>query len=318
MTEFSSDELRRQLRDCDRAQRDAMPAAEELLNYLGTDAQVTIAQPFNRRRMLSLGGISVATAAILAACGKDSQAAPSIIRQTGDPTPAPKAPEAVVDDITLLRTASSLERAAVSAYDSAASSGLLKSAAIIDAAKLFRDQHLEHAQLFESTTTRVGGEAFTTANPIVMAELITPALEDLETEADVVLFAHQLENIAAATYQLSVQFYSAPRLRQAAMSVGGVEARHAATLAGVIAGLKVAPGSGTTPLPTTTTKPTATTPTTTTKATVPSESDGVTTTTKPIPVAVFQVPAAFGPAAGALGPNSFMYPRAVETTTTTK
>jgi hypothetical protein len=316
MIEFSSDELRRQLRDCDRAHREAMPAARELLDRLGEGHDVVLSQPLNRRRLLSIGGISVVTAAVLAACGKDTQAAPSIIRQTGDPTPAPKAPVAVVDDIALLRTASSLERAAVSAYDTAAKSGLLKTSAIVAAATLFRDQHVEHAQLFESTTTRLGGEAFTKANPIVMEQVIVPALGGLKTESDVVLFAHQLENIAAATYQLSVQMYRSVRLRQSAMSVGGVEARHAATLAGVIAGLKVAPGSGPTPLPTTTTKstgPTSGGPT----STAPAAADGATTTTVAVVTAVFQVPGAFGPVAGALGPNSFMYPPAKEATTTT-
>src|SRR5204862_550762 len=53
----------------------------------------------------------------------------------------------------------------------------------------------------------------------------------LKTEQDVLNFAFALEQIAAETYQGVGMKLSTPTLRQTAMTVGGVEARHMAILA---------------------------------------------------------------------------------------
>ncbi len=61
-----------------------------------------------------------------------------------------------------------------------------------------------------------------------------PAMEGLTDEESVVRFAFVLENAAAQTYTLAGGLLNTPVLRQAILSIGGVEARHAAVLNGVL------------------------------------------------------------------------------------
>ena len=46
----------------------------------------------------------------------------------------------------------------MAAYQTAIDSGLVKTTAIADAAKLFQSQHKEHSALFQSLTKKAGGE----------------------------------------------------------------------------------------------------------------------------------------------------------------
>jgi hypothetical protein len=79
----------------------------------------------------------------------------------------------------------------------------------------------------------MGGEEMTTANPVVLQSLQGP-LAALKDETGVVQLALQLEQAAAATYQSTVGAFKDVSLNQAAMSVGGVEARHVAVLSSVL------------------------------------------------------------------------------------
>ena len=137
-------------------------------------------------------------------------------------------------DIIILRTASSIEELAVAAYQIAIDSGLVKTAAIGDAAKLFQAQHKEHSALFQAATKNAGGEPFTMANPAVLAAL-QPTIKALTDETGIVKLAFSLETAAAETYQSNVGMFMDLTLNAAIMSVGGVEARHAAVLATVLA-----------------------------------------------------------------------------------
>lgn len=300
--EFSHDELRRQLADTERAQADALPGWREVLARVFSDrpdpliaasgrqkAKVDLTVgALTRRRLFRLGGLSVASTAVLAACvnrgvtGKG----PDQIPIAGSVTPTTALPPQDINDITLLRTASSLEHVAIDVYDLAIESGLVTDAAVADAAKRFRDHHRQHALQFESATRSLGGQAFKSANPVVWKGLVEPAIESLTDQAAVVAFAHELEGIAAATYQAVVPVLTTPQLRRAAMSVGAVEARHAAVLAALLPGSAPVAGLDTIAPETTTTT-----------------GDGAPEEAAP----VFQVPGPFGSVAAALGPNSFAY-----------
>ena len=91
-------------------------------------------------------------------------------------------------DVLILRTASSIEELAVAAYQTAIDSGLVTTAAIADAAMLFQAQHREHSGLFQSLTTRAGGEPFTMPNPAIL-EAIQPMIDVLKDEMGVVAVA---------------------------------------------------------------------------------------------------------------------------------
>jgi rubrerythrin len=110
---------------------------------------------------------------------------------------------------------------------------LVTTPAVTDAARVFMDQHKDHAATFEALTKKLGGEPFTTANPAVTQQL-QPRIAGLGNERDVLALALDLERAAAATYVAAVGTFGDTSLNEVVMSVGGVEARHAAVLAGIL------------------------------------------------------------------------------------
>ena len=240
--EFNQDEVRRQLRASQADQKVAMaPWREALLRVFGTDnkipasARAELVGAPNRRGFLKIGGATILGAAVLAACGDDEDN--TNVAESGggdDGTTTTTNAEAAAQDITLLRTATSLEVLAVNTYQTAIDSGLVTTAAIADAAQLFRDQHDEHAGALEAATEEAGGEAFTEPNAFVQENVIDPAVAELTNENSVVRLALTLETAAAQTYVFAAGELSTPLLRQAIMGIGGVEARHMAVLNGVL------------------------------------------------------------------------------------
>jgi Ferritin-like domain len=179
------------------------------------------AMRLDRRRFIRLGGVAVATAAIVAACVGDDE------QKSADDTEArPRS----ANDATILRTASSIEALAVAVYRTAIESDLVTTRTIADAAELFQSQHQEHGALFEAETENAGGEPFTDPNPVLLDQL-RPTIDALDSETGVIQLAYDLEVVAANTYQANVGSFDDNKLNQALMSVGGVEARHAALLA---------------------------------------------------------------------------------------
>ena len=74
------------------------------------------------------------------------------------------------------------------------------------------------------------------AVPTTAADSFADTIAGLSDQAGVLMFAHDLEEIASETYQSAVGLLSTPELRQTTMSIGGVEARHQAILAMFIDG----------------------------------------------------------------------------------
>lgn len=234
--DFSRDELRRATRDISTAHARSLRPFRDGLARIFERADVpaelrsdVVLGGLARRRFLRIGATSVAAAAVLAACGKDNKKAANTAAATTSTTEKAGA----AGDITVLRTASSLELVAVNTYDTAVKSGLVKTPAVLDAAKTFMTQHKDHAAVFESLTKKLGGTPYINANPAVTAQL-APRMAGLKTEQDVVALALDLERSAAATYLASVGTFVDSTLNEAIMSVGGVEARHAAVLANVL------------------------------------------------------------------------------------
>lgn len=256
------DEIRRELRDIDALQRQSLPGYRSALRRLFGDAghseaeQAAVIGGLSRRNVLHIGGLTLLGGAVLAACGSSSStsttAAPAATTagaaaSTAATTLAPATTAAATAttaaasslDVTILRTASSIEELAVAAYQIAIDSGLVKTAAIGDAAKLFQAQHREHSALFQAQTKAAGGQPFTQPNPAILAA-IKPTIDALKDEMGVVALAFELETVAAQTYQSNVGTFTDLKLNAAIMTVGGVEARHAAVLAGVLKQAQVA------------------------------------------------------------------------------
>jgi hypothetical protein len=236
--DINNDELRRELRDLDQEHREVMPRWRDSLFRLFDDKDTTteakadlLLGGFNRRRFMKLGGLAVAGGTILAACGDDKKSDSSATKGSTEATTATTAAASKTDQ-TIARTAASLENFAVAVYDKAITNAaaLKISAPVAKAAVLFKGQHTEHASAFNAAATQLGGQPYTDPNPTA-AKAFEAQIAALKTEQDVLKFAFALEQIAAETYQGVGMKLSTPMLRQTAMTVGGVEARHMAILA---------------------------------------------------------------------------------------
>ena len=234
----SRDEVRRQLR-ISRVEHDAAmaPWREALLRIFGTEGELPASAKAqllgvpSRRGFLKIGGATVLGAAVLAACGSDSE--PSVAESGEVATTTTTADPAETDfDLDLLRTATSLEILAVNTYQAAIDSGLVITPEVAEAAVLFRDQHDDHARALKATTTELGGTEFTEANSLLQESVIDPAVADLSDQDGVIQLALTLETAAAETYAWAAGQLSTATLRQAIMGIGGVEARHMSVLRG--------------------------------------------------------------------------------------
>jgi rubrerythrin len=233
--EISNDFVRREANESQVEHVSAMRTMRDLVGRLFGDsfesgfAKADFATGgLNRRKFMQIGGLTVATAAVFAACGSDDDDV-----ATGAGSTSTTMGSDTKSDIQILRTASSLEVLAIDVYQKAIDSGLVKTKAVGDAAKLFQSQHKEHSELFKGATKKLGGEVFDKANPVVLQSLQGP-IGALKDEKGVLELALMLEQAAAATYQSSVGAFKDKTLNQAAMSVGGVEARHVAVLSSVL------------------------------------------------------------------------------------
>jgi hypothetical protein len=237
--DINNDELRRELRDLDQDHRQVMPRWRDSLFRLFEDKETPteakadlLLGGFNRRRFMALTGLAAVGGTVLAACGSDDKSSSSATKGSTAATATTMAASAGnKTDQTIARTAASLENFAVAVYDKAITNAaaLKISDPVAKAAVLFKSQHTEHAAAFNAAATQLGGQPYTDPNPTA-AKAFEATIAALKTEQDVLKLAFGLEQIAAETYQGVGMKLSTPMLRQTAMTVGGVEARHMAIL----------------------------------------------------------------------------------------
>jgi hypothetical protein len=250
--DLNTDEIRRQLRAVDRMNTSVVPRWREALTRLIGDDELStndkasvlgVPSP-NRRDLFKLGGASMLGVALLAACGSDSSDSSSATTpgSTTGPTTLPSTTVATTQpagtispsttaadmDLVLARTAASLEKLAVDTYGAAG--GLISTPAVLAAATMFAGHHQMHLDALNAAITGAGGKAITEMNQAVYKALVKPAIDSAKTEADAVMLALALEEAAAQTYVFAGGALSTPGLRSTIMTIGGVEARHAAVL----------------------------------------------------------------------------------------
>ena len=232
--DLNRDELRRELRAIDADNKAIMPKWYDALRQIvgggtkmSTDekaALLGVPSP-GRRQLFKIGGATIMGAAVLAACGSDDDDASGSTATTG-------AGGSGDDnmDVALARTAASLEKLAVDVYQVGIDSGLVTTAAIGQAAMLFQEHHQAHLDALNGAIKGAGGEEVTEQNQAVFDALVAPAVAAAKAEADIVKLALDLELAAAQTYAFAGGALSAPSLRSTIMTIGGIEARHAAVL----------------------------------------------------------------------------------------
>lgn len=200
---------------------------------------------FGRRDVLRLGGFTVATAAVISACGEHERGQVGRVGAAGTTS---SLPAAVVTNVGLLRTASSIEHSTIGVYDQIIGNGELLDPKFDDLARRLRDDHAAAAETLETLTTASGGTAWKCGNPKVDDVIINPVLDRITRGAeasatapaveasddprrDILNFIHGLESLGGAMYQSFVPLLTEADLRMQAMIVGAQEARHAALLA---------------------------------------------------------------------------------------
>lgn len=242
--EIPTDEVRRQLRASQadhraglRPWREALTRTFDRDSAAGASEKAALLGLPGRRQILRVGGLSILSATVLAACSDDSseegvvQSGQRLPTETTTTTLAPEEVAAV--DLTLLRTAQSLEVLAIDVYQTALDSDLVTTTAVVDAARLFQEQHRDHAEAVEALIEDLDGTPYPEANPVLL-EALTPTIGGLADEAGVVQLAADLEDVAAQTYALAGGAFSTTDLRAAATSIGATEARHLTVLRGVM------------------------------------------------------------------------------------
>ncbi len=191
----------------------------------------------NRRDLLRTGGLALSIGAVAAACGSE-RTGPTSPGRLGVAPPPATLPAGVVNDLTLLRTAQSLEYTALAVYDAAASTGALSEGEMALASRFVEDHTRHAAALGEVILAQEGGTEFTCPNPFLMQRVVGPTLAALDgttdLHRDLLNIAHAFESWAGASYQALVVAFGDPALRKAAMQIGGEELRHATVLARAI------------------------------------------------------------------------------------
>lgn len=235
--DFNRDEVRREVRDLDATNRAVMTrwksALNELINpdsKLSTDEKHALLGVPSRRGFFKIGGVTILGAAVLAACSDDSD---DVSETGGTGTTAGGGGGGEGDanlDLTLAKTAASVENLAVAAYQTAIDSGIVTDATIGAAAAAFRDHHQAHADAINGVVTGAGAEAITDPNQVLFDALVQPVLDAGPTQDSLVQLAYDLETAAVQAYAFAGGNLSTPALRSTIMTIGGVESRHAAVL----------------------------------------------------------------------------------------
>lgn len=128
-----------------------------------------------------------------------------------------------LDDVTIAVFAESVELAAVEAYKAGAP---LLSPEVLPVAELFLGHHQEHAGAFAA----LAGDQATGQPNAALIEALTPTLQGLKTQEDVLAFAQTVENQAVATYAFALTALTLPEAAAGTATILPVESAHATAL----------------------------------------------------------------------------------------
>jgi hypothetical protein len=226
------------------------------LSTLPTDVSAS----FDRRGLFRIGGLTVAAAALVAACSDNTIAGPVGRVGVGEPNPTLKDP--VINDGVLLRTSASIELSIVGAYNHIIEKGwLAKSSTTLPKlgdqtalVKEFITHHQKAAEMFNSLAQEAGAEPWTCGNPRLDSAFLDIIFERVENGAkatdnakaippsddptrDMINLVFTLENVSAATCQALVPQVTQPSFRAESMRIGARSARQ-----GSLTSLKINPG----------------------------------------------------------------------------
>jgi len=239
----------------------------------------TVTASFDRRGLFRIGGLTIASAALVAACADNAQEGQLGRVGVGEDTPVLKDP--VVNDGVLLRTSASIEISIVNAYQHILKVGTLSKASptfpkLGDQSKMvtqFATEHATAADSFNALAQEAGEQPWTCGNPrldsafidiiFVRVEKGEPATDSTKAIGpsddpvrDMINLVYTLEALSAAASQALMPQVSQAKYRSEAMKVGARSARRSALVS-----LRINPGAYLNPTDVTNAQPGVTTTT---------------------------------------------------------
>lgn len=204
----------------------------------------------DRRSLLRIGGLTVTTAALVAACGGQTEVGE--LGRVGNGESNPVLPDATVDDAVRFRTSASIENSIVAAAETLLSKGWLD--AHVDVVTAFIEHHRAAADACNAMAVEVGGEAWTCGNPRLDSAFLDMIIERIENGAaatdstaaiepsddaarDAANLVWALEELSAETCQAMVAVVMSAAHRVTLMELGVRSGRQAAAVA-----LRINPG----------------------------------------------------------------------------
>jgi hypothetical protein len=181
------------------------------------------------RRAVLLGGTGALAAAFLAACSDEKPAETGATAPTNTTTPPAPDP---ASDLQLSRTFASLEALAIDTYGSVLKSGPLTTPDVLAMAKLFQQHHQTQLNSVNQDVVSGGDKEVTDRNEAVYEELVKPKLAAAASEGAAIAFLSEMEHALAQTYTWSSgpEGFTTPDFRKKAITIAGIDARHAAVL----------------------------------------------------------------------------------------
>ena len=213
-----------------------------------------VSASYDRRGLFRIGGITIATAALVAACADNAQEGQ--LGRVGNGADTPTLKDPVVNNGVLLRTSASIELSIAAAYQHMLKSGVLKSKSstfpkLADQTALvtqFAQEHSKAADSFNALATVAGSEAWTCGNPRLDSAFIDIIFERVEkgeaaTDSakaikpsddplrDFINLVYTLEALSAASSQALMPQVTEAKYRAQPMQVGARSARRSALVA---------------------------------------------------------------------------------------
>ena len=200
----------------------------------------------SRRGALRLGGLTVAMAAVIAAC--DNTEAADQPARVGSAPPLSALPDVSPSDVTLLRTCSSLQHSLLGVYTTVVDDPELLAPENQPLVRRLIADAEATAKVFEDLTVAQGGEVWACGNTKFDSALIEPAMARItvgtpataeaqtipasdDKRRDVLNLVHGMESITASTYQQYVTLLNDLALHQPTIVAAVRGARHSALLA---------------------------------------------------------------------------------------
>lgn len=213
--EISEQELRSLVNETDEQHRAGMASMPDDIQSLHSEMRrfgSVIVRTAGQRRFLRRAAATAATITIGSQVLPISALLPRVAAADGD--------------AGIAAFAQSVELTAVAAYSAAATSGLITTKGVLDAAIKFSGHHTEHAAAFGAAA----GDAATDMLNQKLLDALSPGLAAAKSENDVLKLAYDLENAAAATYLFALGALQSVPALQLTASILPVEAQHAVVL----------------------------------------------------------------------------------------